>query len=463
MRILQVSITDRGGGAEKVAWDLFRAYRRLGHQSWLAVGYRYGRDRDILTIPLERSSGSLSRLWGGIERVMRPMLGAQRARVYAHRLAHPGTLQLWWHGTEDFDFPGSWELLGLPPQTPEIVHCHNLHGNYFDLRMLPWLSQQVPVVLTLHDAWLLSGHCAHSFECERWKVGCGRCPDLTIYPSIRRDATAENWQRKQAISLKGRFFVTTPSRWLMRKVKESVLVPAIVETRVIPYGVDLSVFHPGDQQAVRATLEIPQGAKVLLFAANSIRQNIWKDYDMLRSVVIQLARRLHNLRLLFVALGEDARGERIDHAEIRFIPYQVTPEAVTRYYQAADIYVHAAKVDTFPNTILEALACGIPVVATAVGGIPEQVKALRPEAEPGRTESAAVAFCGAEEATGLLVLPRDIEAMVWSLEQLLRHDTLRFQLGRNAADDASQRFNLDREVKDYQEWYVEILHQWQAR
>jgi glycosyltransferase involved in cell wall biosynthesis len=67
-------------------------------------------------------------------------------------------------------------------------------------------------------------------------------------------------------------------------------------------------------------------------------------------------------------------AERIGAAEVRFIPYQANQESVARYYEAADLYVHAAPADTFPNTILEALACGTPVVATAVGGIPEQVE-----------------------------------------------------------------------------------------
>jgi len=73
-------------------------------------------------------------------------------------------------GHEDFNFPASWHLLDLPPRVPDILHGHNLHGCYFDLRALAWLSQQVPVILTLHDAWLLGGHCAHSFDCERWKT-----------------------------------------------------------------------------------------------------------------------------------------------------------------------------------------------------------------------------------------------------------------------------------------------------
>ena len=72
-------------------------------------------------------------------------------------------------GFENFNYPGTWKLLNLPPKPPTIVHCHNLHGFYFDLRFLPRLSQQIPVILNLRDTWLLTGHCAHFMDCERWK------------------------------------------------------------------------------------------------------------------------------------------------------------------------------------------------------------------------------------------------------------------------------------------------------
>ena len=77
--------------------------------------------------------------------------------------------------------------------------------------------------------------------------------------------------------------------------------------------------------------------------------------------------------MLCIALGETAPSEQIGDIEIRFVPYQKDPEQVARYHQAADIYIHPARADTFPTTIIEALACGTPVVATAVGGIPEQI------------------------------------------------------------------------------------------
>jgi glycosyltransferase involved in cell wall biosynthesis len=324
---------------------------------------------------------------------------------------------------------------------PDIVHCHNLHGYYFDPRVLPRLSRQLPVVFTLHDAWLLSGHCAHSFDCERWTTGCGHCPDLTIYPAIARDATAWNWRRKQRIFAASRLYISTPCEWLMRKVQASMLAPAMKQSKVVPYGVDLAVFRPGPKAEARTQCGIPQDAEVLIFTANGIRRNVFKDYQMMRSSLARLGERRKDGRLLMLAVGEDAPAERIGSAELRFVPYQKDPAAVAAYYQASDIYLHAARADTFPNTVLEALACGIPVVATAVGGIPEQVKSLDHSVR---------------DATGILVAPSDSDAMADAIETLLDDSPLRLRLGGNAVEDARNRFCLDRQVSAYLDWYHEL-------
>lgn len=464
MCILQVSTSDGRGGAEKVAYNLHRAYQVRGYSAWLAVGHRQTDDPNVLVIPNDAYRNAWARFWLRASGLLNPLVGRVKGAGRARRWVTLGIGQprRWWRihrGQEDFDYPATWYLLEMPPDRPDIVHCHNLHGDYFDLRALPWLSQQVPVVLTLHDAWLLSGHCAHSFDCERWKTGCGNCPDLTIYPVIRRDATAYNWRRKRDIYARSRLYVATPSHWLMRKVEQSMLAPAIQEARVIPYGIDLLVFHPAeDRNTVRASLGIPSNAKVLLFASNGIRRSIWRDFQMMRLAVAMVAERLQEENVLFLALGEDAPPERIGRTLVQFVPYQKDPVAVARYYQAADVYVHAARADTFPNVVLEALACGTPVVATGVGGIPEQVKGLKHEAAASEHRS-----WSPKEATGVLVPLGNAEAMVWAIVTLLTNEDLRKRLGENAAKDAREKFNLQRQVEAYLGWYEELIEKWERK
>lgn len=442
LNILQVSTSDIAGGAEKVAWNLFLAYLQRGHDSWLAVGRKRSNDPGVLIIPNEDGRPRWTRMCLNVQdRLQR--LGIGGAPRIAGRLALLGEPQRFlnkYRGVEDFHFPGTASLLNCPPHRPDVVHVHNLHGEYFDLRHLPRLSREVPVVLTLHDAWLLSGHCAHSFECERWRFGCGQCPDLTIYPAVRHDNTAYNWQRKRDIYERSRLYVSTPCQWLMEKVKQSMMQAE--EYRVIPYGVDLTVFKPGDRTEARARLGLAADDAAILFVGNRVKRNIWKDYATMEAAVQGVAERQEKRKVIFLCVGEEQKSERIGRSEFRFVGYQEDPFAVASFYQAADVYLHAARADTFPIVILEAMACGTPVVATSVGGIPEQVE---------------------EGVTGYLTPPGDSQAMAMRIEQLLSDNALRQRFAAAAVESARRRFDLDRQANTYLDWYEELIDRHESR
>jgi glycosyltransferase involved in cell wall biosynthesis len=258
---------------------------------------------------------------------------------------------------------------------------------------------------------------------------------LNIYPEVLRDATAYNWQTKRKIFLNSRLYVASPSRWLMNKVEASILAPAVIEARVVPNGVDMKTFRPTDKREARAVLGVRSDARVLLTMGVSPSKSRWKDYQTLREASSRLAERLKNQDLLLIVVGEDAPPDRIDGVEIKFVPFQRDPQTIARYHQAADIYVHPALADTFPNAVLEAQACGIPVIATAVGGIPEQV-------ENGKG--------------GFLVPSSDPAVLADRITQLLSQGQLRDSMGRFAARYARRNFDLDSQVKAYLAWYHEL-------
>jgi len=453
-----VNSADIAGGAERISWNLHCAYRKLGYRSRLAVGYRRSKDPDVCVIDGSGSSNLWTRSWLAIDTRLSPFVGkirgAGRLQRAVRLLAVPKRLWRVLQGHEDFYSPGTWRLPDLCGERPEILHCHNLHGNYFDLEALPWLSGQMPVVVTLHDAWLLSGHCAHSFECERWQTGCGKCPGIKIYPPIVRDATAYNWERKAHIYNRSRLYIATPSHWLMRRVEQSMLSAAIVEKRVIPNGIDLSVFRPDGRKAARAAVEVPEDVRMVLFMGGRRMRHPWKDRETIDAAIRLVDGKVGNQEVWFVGIGESGPSERVGNVNIAFRPYQTTLELLAQYYQAADLYVHAAHVDTFPNMVIEALACGTPVVATDIGGIPEQIKPLIHG--PNEMGADRCTSTNKVDATGILVPPRDATKLANAILFLLENDALRKRLGVNAAADAKSRFDEKRMVQCYLDWYQDI-------
>ena len=312
-----------------------------------------------------------------------------------------------------------------------IIHLHSLRWP-FDLKGLPEWSNKIPLILHIHDASLLSGGCAHSLGCPGWLVGCedSKCPAFIVQKmGPDRGSVAENWRLKRQAFSQSRLYVVAPCYWLMHKARRSILLPAIVEGRVIPHGVDSAVFYPTDKRRVRAELGLPLDATIILL----VNQGSWRHYEFAMATVKRLYSRMtDDALILFVGTG--LRAENVPESRLLVVEHQ-SPERIAAYYQASDIYLHPAAADTFPNVVLEALACGLPVVATAVGGIPEQVQ---------------------DGLTGFLVSPMSSDAMADRAELLLQDKVLRRHMSEAAAQDARTRFGLDRMVDTFTQWYESI-------
>jgi len=415
-KVVIVNTADLGGGAERVAMTCLEGFEALGTETWLAVGAK--RTEHPRVVPLWRSPHVDYRPYARAPR--RAALAARRS--LARRLGH-----------EDFEHPYTHHLLELTGAAPDVVLCNNLHGGYFDLRVLPWLSRRVPVVLRLADGWTFSGHCAMSGGCSRWEQGCGSCPDLSLPPAVRRDATATNWARKRRIFSASRVLAITPSRWLEERARRSILAPAVEGWRVIPNGVDLDVFAPGSRREARRELGLDPEGHVALFVANLGAANPYKDFATVEAAMRRLARGGGRLELLVVGGGSGI--ERLDgDVRVRSLGFVAAQEDLARLYRAADVHVHAAPQEPFGLTAAEALACGTPVVAATAGGIEEVV-------DHGRT--------------GLLVTPGDPEQLAAALGGLLADEGRRASMGAAAATTAATRFDRRRMVADMHAWCAE--------
>ncbi len=437
MNILLINTYDRAGGAEKVAFDLHQAYRKLGHDVRMLVRHKKTNDPHVI----EADPYAHTAPWGSVAANIDTWIadqqrfrGQYRVRDWMRRTAWP---QRWidgLNGTEDFGYPYSHHVLDEGWQ-PDVIHAHNLHGDYFDLRALATLSRRVPVIWTLHDTWAMTGHCAYFIDCTRWETGCGQCPDLQRAPAIRRDQTAENWQRKQAIYAQSHLAIATPSHWLMHVVERSMLQPW--QRQVIPNGIDPTIYTPGDQQAARAALGLSQDAFICMFIANSISTtNIYKDVTTVDRAVRQVMQKMPDAPLLFLCVGSGGTpsNEPADD-RVRYTGYVSDPVQVALHYRAADVLLHAANAENYPCVVLEAMACGTPVIATAVGGIPEQIT---------------------DGQTGFLVPRGDGDAMAQRLIQLLEGREMLHTISTAAAQKITSAQHLEQQAQTYISWFEQL-------
>jgi glycosyltransferase involved in cell wall biosynthesis len=366
----------------------------------LCVGRKFSNDPDVIEID-----------------------NSQRGRGVSGRLK---TELEWRLGLQYLDFPGSHRIPEAVGRPWDVTHAHNLHGDYFDLAALERLCKLAPTILTLHDMWLLTGHCAHSFSCERWRLGCGSCPDLTIYPAIRRDSTRANLRRKHRLLQDLRLSVASPAAWPLELVAESYL--ADKPTRRMPNPVDTRVFRPGDKSEARTLLGLPFDRPIVLLPAWDAFASRFKGALMFEAGIRALA----DLRPLGLSFGDDASRSTED---IWIVPLSFDESRVACYYRAADVVVVPSDAETLPLAIIEAFATARPVVATRIGGIPELVTHGR---------------------NGLLVDAGDVRGFAGALRLILESPELAAELVAAGLEEARSQHDLDRVADLWLEWYLEL-------
>lgn len=432
-RIISINTNDLGGGAEKVAMDLHRSYLSLGLDSQMLVGHKRS---DLLSV-FEIPPTNWFQFWVDFDKKLlnSNIKGAYRVHKLINNIKAPYFDSARKYGKENYHYPESRRMVKQLQSGADIIHLHNLHANYFDLGMLPTVSRRKPVLITMHDEYLYTGHCACTLGCERWRTGCGECPHLDIYPPVKRDNTRYNWDRKSEIFTKSQLTLVTPSEWLAQRAKESLL--SHLPVKFIPNGIDLSIFKPGSQAEARDALGLDQEAFIILYTAAGGRRSPFKDYAMLDRVIARLQAGKVDQKVILLALGGSQETQHdlnnITMVEKSFVN---DPMEIARYYQACDLYIHTAKADNAPLVILEAMACGKPIVATNAGGIPELVR---------------------EGETGYTVSIGDDEAMTERIISLINNPNRVRQMGANAAAIAKENYGLERMVSDYLDLYQELI------
>lgn len=249
---------------------------------------------------------------------------------------------------------------------PDVVYLQNLHGYYVnEFRLLQYLKKSnIFTVYLMPDEYAFMGKCCYSYDCERYKTGCNRCPHLRDYPkSLIFDTSKLLFNRKKSLygMWKNIIFATVP--YIVDKCKESKINKENLFFK-IDTGIDLhGKYYIRDSRILRQRLNIPDGNKVVLNigSLSSRRKGIW--------YFIEAANRLTDEKITFVNVGFDGDSSICPK---NFIPisYVNDQDELAEYYSMADLLVCTSIADAMPNVCLQALACGTPVCGFNISGVP---------------------------------------------------------------------------------------------
>lgn len=412
MNVLHINQSDIAGGAAIAGYRLHQGLLDTGIDSRLLVGnVQTDSDRVALAPKYSVRKNLLFRI--------------------KNRLFNIGSDRL---GLNYININGSSDITKHPfYENADILNLHNLHTGYFNYLSIPQLTLNKPAVFTLHDMWSFTGHCAYSFDCDRWKIGCGKCPYPDTYPEIKHDNTWLEWKLKNWGFSRSNLTIVAPSRWLVEQSKASMLRRFSVY--YIPNGIDTTSYYPLDSLLSRQELGIPENKKVLLFGAESLADPR-KGGDLLLDSLQRLPESLKAETLLLTfGNGSEAIASTVG-IPTQNLGYISSDRIKTFAYSAADLFIFPTRNDNLPLVLQESMACGTPMVSMNVGGVPDLVR---------------------HGITGYLAGPEDAEDFCNGIIQLLEDTEKHRQMKMNCRRIAVEEYSIELQAKRYIDLYSQIL------
>lgn len=317
----------------------------------------------------------------------------------------------------------------------DIIHLHWVAGFLSTRSLREIASLGKPVCWTAHDMRPITGGCHFSAGCEGYQSRCASCPQLREDPLQLALATQE--AMAEAIASLNSTFVA-PSQWLQNQIQRSAAARGRA-VEYIPYGVNLEMFRPVDKSAARQRLNMAPGAAYILLGAHDFRERR-KGLPVAIEILERIGR--EPVYAEKIAAGQwkvvcagDSAPEEIGNWKVERLGY-LSPERMADLYAAADVFLFTATEDNLPNTILEALASGLPVVAQNVGGVPDMV---------------------IPDSNGVLFPVGDSNAAANALIDLLGNPEKRRVMGRSARQTVESGFSPERQAQAYIALYEQML------
>ncbi len=351
MRVLIVNTSERTGGAAVAANRLMEALNNNGVKAKMLV-----RDKETTHLSVCALPQTWRLRWHFLwERLcIWCHLRLKRQHLFEIDIANCGT-----------DITSLQEF-----QEADVIHLHWINQGMLSLKVIrKILESGKPVVWTMHDIWPATAICHYARGCEQYQTQCSICP-LLSGGSLAKQV----WHRKEQMLDGKRITYVCCSKWLAEEARKSALL-ARQDVVSIPNTINTRVFCPKDKQKARQDLGLPIDGRVILFVSQRVtdpRKGISYLVESISKLVEMHPEMKDNTAIAI--LGGHAEEVASQLALPSYsLGYVSDPQRIVSVYNSADVFVLPSLEDNLPNTIMEAMACGVPCVGFRVGGIPEMI------------------------------------------------------------------------------------------
>jgi len=414
LKILHVTYSDKGGGAAIAVARLDKAL------------IKQGIDSSILSVRCSEKTKPSIPAFGSIKLLLNQLENKFSWRILQNLkctgFLGPCSLNLFPTGIHK----------KINASDADIIHLHWVNAEMISIEEIAKIKK--PVVWTLHDMWAFCGieHCSENlFFKNGYQLPLEKKP-WKWHWMYRLDQWT--WKRKKKAWKNCAFHFVTPGRWLANCVQSSQLL-AQYPVEIIPNPFDINRFSPQNQSSVRETLKLPQNTLLVLIGAAALNAR-HKGIDLF----------IESLDYIQTSFEIVVFGGELKTSS-KHIIHQMgaiwDEEKMASLYSAVDLFVLPSRIDNFPSTGVESLACGTPVVAFNIGGLPDMID---------------------HKKNGYLATPFDVKDLAhgidWILKQLDTKNKTNYQtLCSNAREKVVCYFSEEIVINHYKNLFLKILAQ----
>lgn len=418
INILQINTNDFHGGAAQVTHLLKNGLNLSGNRSTMLVANKSLADDQSFLINYDQTIRYWSKLSKKIIGKDLPSFIKFKIRDF-FRAGIANDIEFFSNDLENFE----------EYKKADIIHLHNLHGNYFNLKSLRTIAKEKPIVWTLHDMWAFTGHCSYSYACDKWQSECKECPDLSIYPALYWDNTRYLFRKRKKIYDNLRLNIIVPSLWLKQKVEKSILKDQNIN--LIYNGINIDELKPYNKILARNELKLPVDKKIILFLAAGGKNDDRKGWNYTEEIIKFCG------DYLFLCIGGKSQEKQVKN--LININYIESKEILAKYLSAADIFLFPSLAENFPLVILEAMACGTPIVSFDVGGVKEAM---------------------VHSQNGYIAKYKDIKDLLSGIKYLSELDNNETRrMAENSIERVKNNFSLEIMTEKYSKLYQKIINE----